>query len=301
MSRLAPAKRILWIGAAVAAVLASLLGAAVTFPGLVARHLAPPLIYFPADLTAERSVPADHGLPRGEEIWLRTSDGLRLHAWWVPPAGGPACGALLFLHGNAGHLADRAFLARRVADTGRGVLLLDYRGFGRSEGSPHEEGLQRDARAAHRWLVEEGGISPERIVVAGHSLGAAVAVRLAVEQPAGGLVLTGAFRSVPALGAELYGWLPDALFRGWPTERYETEGRAADVGVPALLARGGRDRVVPRAQTRAVHAALPVEARSVWHEAPLAGHGDLWDDDGFWGALRPFLERVVPCETGDGG
>lgn len=284
-----------------AAVLGCLLGAAVTFPGLVARHLAPPLIYFPADLEAGRSAPAAHGLERGEEVWLRTSDGVRLHAWWVPPAGGPSCGALLYLHGNAGHLADRAFLARRVAATGRGVLLPDYRGFGRSEGTPREEGLRRDARAAHRWLVEERGVDPGRLVLAGHSLGSAVAVRLAVERPAAAVVLTGAFRSVPELGAELYGWLPDALFRGWPTERYETRSRAAELEVPALVARGGRDRVVPRAQSRAVYESLPDGVPSVWHEAPRAGHGDLWDDPGFWDALRPFLDRVVPCpEEGTG-
>lgn len=301
LSRLAVARRTVRIGVAVAAVLGCLLGVAVTFPGLVARHLAPPLVYFPADLSAERSAPAVHGLPRGEEVRLRTSDGVRLHAWWVPPAGGPGCGALLFLHGNAGHLADRAFLARRVAETGRGIFLLDYRGYGLSEGTPDEEGLQRDARAAHRWLVDERGVAPERLVVAGHSLGSAVAARLAVERPAAGLVLTGAFRSVPELGAELYGWLPDALFRGWPTERFETEARAREVGVPALVARGGRDRVVPRAQTRAVHEALPDDVPSVWHEAPLAGHGDLWDDDEFWDALRPFLERVVPCPGDEPG
>ena len=295
MSGVAPARGVLRAGAATLAVLGILLGAAVSLPGVVARHLAPPLIFFPAGLSADRSDPADHGLPRGEEVWIRTSDGVRLHAWWVPPAGGPACGALLFLHGNAGHLADRAFLARRVAGTGRGVLLLDYRGYGRSEGTPGEEGLRRDALAAHRWLAEERGVSPDRLVVAGHSLGAAVAVRLAVERPTAGLVLTGAFRSVPELGAELYGWLPDAVFRGWPTQRFETAGRATEVGVPTLVARGGRDRVVPRNQTRAVHEALPADLPTVWHEASGAGHGDLWDDDGFWDALRPFLERVVPC------
>lgn len=275
------------------AALGLLLGGAVTLPGLVARHLAPALVFFPADLPAERSSPADHGLAAGEEVWIRADDGVRLHAWWVPPARGEGCGAVLFLHGNAGHLAGRAFVARRLAASGRAALLLDYRGYGRSEGSPDEEGLGRDALAAHRHLVEDRDVAPERLVVAGHSLGAAVAARLATRRPAAGVVLTGAFTSVPELGAELYGWLPDAVFRGWPTQRFETRARAAELTLPALVARGARDRVVPREQTRAVHRALAGPAR--WHEAPGAGHNDLWDDEGFWDALLPFLDEVTGC------
>lgn len=282
------------LAAAAVAVAAGLaLGAAVKLPGLVARHLAPPLIFFPGHLSADRSAPSDHGLPRGEEVWLRAADGVRLHGWWIPPEGGGGCGAVLFLHGNAGHLAGRAFLARRLSAAGYGALLVDYRGYGRSEGSPDEEGLRLDARAAHRHLLRERGVPPDRLVVAGHSLGAAVAARLATERPAAGVVLTGAFVSVPELGAELYGWLPDGMFRGWPTQRFETRARAAELELPALVARGGRDRVVPSAQTRAVHEALAGPAR--WHEAPAAGHGDLWADDGFWDVLRPFLDEVTGC------
>lgn len=278
-------------GTATAAVLVLL--AMTSFPGFVAGHVAPHLIYFPARLAPERSRPADHGLPRGEEVRLRARDGNRLHAWWIPATGGERCGVVLFLHGNAGHLADRAFLARRLAGAGYAALLVDYRGYGRSEGTPDEAGLALDARAAHRHLVRERGVPPDRLVVAGHSLGAAVAAELAAGRPAAGAVLTGAFPSVPELGSRLYGWLPDAVFRGWPTERYETRAAARRLAIPVLVARGGRDRVVPRDQTRAVYEALP--GPTSWHEAPAAGHGDLWDDDGFWAALAPFLDRATGC------
>lgn len=293
MSRLpATLRRLAGAAATVAAVLALLLAAAMSFPELVARHLAPALIYFPAGLPADASSPADYGLARGEEAWLRTEDDVRLHAWWVP-AEGTGCGSVLFFHGNAGHLAGRAFLARRLAAAGYGTLMVDYRGYGRSEGRPGEEGLARDARAAHRHLVQARGVAPEELVVAGHSLGAAVAARLATERPAAGVVLTGAFTSVPELGARLYGWLPEGLFRGWPIERFETRRRAGELDVPALVARAGLDRTVPGDQTRAVYEALPGPA--AWHEAPSAGHGNLWDDDGFWEALVPFLGRATGC------
>lgn len=275
------------------AVAGLLVGAAVSFPDFVARRLAPPLIFHPADLAPGRSAPADHGLPAGEETWIRTEDGIRLHGWWIPAAGDAGCGTVLFFHGNAGHLADRAFLARRLSDAGFAAFLIDYRGYGRSDGTPDEEGLRLDALAAHHYLVRERGVNPDWLVLAGHSLGAAVAARLASERPAAGVVLTGAFTSVPELGAHLYGWLPEGLFEGWPAQRFETRGIAPDLAMPALVARGGLDHLVPRAQTRAVYEALAGPA--AWHEAPRAGHGDLWDDDGFWRALRPFLEDTVNC------
>lgn len=290
--RAATLRRLAGLGAVVALVVGLLLAGAMTFSGFVARHVAPALLYFPADLSADRSRPADHGLPRGEEAWIRTEDGVRLHGWWVPAAG-DRCGTVVFFHGNAGHLAGRAFIAGRLRAAGFDALLVDYRGYGRSEGRPSEEGLGRDARAAHRHLLEDRGVAPAELVAAGHSLGAAVAARLAVERPVAGAVLTGAFTSVPELGARLYGWLPDAVFRDWPTQRFETRKWASELEVPTLVARAGRDQVVPGTQTRAVHEALTGPA--VWHEAPSAGHGTLWDDAGFWEALVPFLEEAAGC------
>lgn len=283
------------LGAAIVVLVlaAALVGGAVSFPGFVARRVAPSLVFFPVDLPADRSAPGDHGLPGGEERWIRTADGVELHAWWIPSGGTESCGTVLFFHGNAGHLADRAFLARRIAEAGFGALLVDYRGFGRSGGSPDEEGLRRDARAAYRHLVRDRGVRPDRLVLAGHSLGAAVTARLAVERPAAAAILTGAFTSVPELGARLYGWLPGAVFRGWPTQRFETRRWAGELALPVFVGRGDRDRVVPRSHTREVYEALPGPA--VWHEASGAGHGDLWAHEGFWRALGPFLEDAGGC------
>lgn len=284
----------------VAAGVASLLlgGLVVTasvFPGLVARHVAPRVLYVPGPGPRAGSAPADHGLARGEEVRLTTSDGVALHGWWVPAAGPDPCGTVIYFHGNAGSLVERAFIARRLADAGFHALLVDYRGYGLSEGSPHEEGLYRDARAAWRHAVEERGTPPGRTVVAGHSLGSAVAARLASEQRerVGAAVLTGAFTSVPELAAETYRWLPDAVFRDWPTNRFETIRRVGEIRAPVLVARGGMDRLVPRSHTRGVYETAGTAAQ--WMEAPRAGHADLWDDPAFWSRLESFLEEALGC------
>lgn len=293
MSDRGPLASLLVATGVAAVLLGGLLVTGVALPGMVARHVAPRFLYFPGPAPHAGATPADHGLARGEEIRLTASDGVKLHGWWVPAESSEACGTVLFLHGNAGSLVGRAFIARRLASAGFHALLLDYRGYGRSEGSPHEEGLYRDARAALRHAVEERSTSPARLVVAGHSLGSAVAAELASDQPVGAAVLTGAFTSVPALAAETYAWLPGALFRGWPTNRFETMRRVGKISAPVLVARGGRDRLIPRSQSRQVYEAAG--ARAEWLEAGEAGHNDLWDAPSFWTRLVPFLEEALGC------
>lgn len=278
----------------VAAVLCgTLLLAGVVFPGLLARHVVPIFLYLPGPAGTGSGDPTDHGLSGGEDVVLTTSDGIRLQGWWVPTSEDASCGAVVFFHGNAGSLAGRAFIARRLAASGFDVLLVEYRGYGRSEGRPSEEGLYRDARAAWGHLVEVRGTPPSLVAVAGNSLGSAVAAHLAAHERVGAAVLTGAFASVPELAVEIYGWLPDALFRGWPTQRFETERWVRGIGAPVLVARGEADRLVPRDQSRRVHAAAGPEA--AWFEVPGAGHDDLWALDAFWARLVPFLEGSLAC------
>lgn len=279
-------------GGAVALLAGAFLVIGLAFPGFVARTIVPTFLYFPGSLPADRSTPADHGLATGEELRIRAGDGVALHAWWVPPAD-RACGAVLFFHGNAGTIADRAPVAARVAAAGHAALMVDYRGYGLSEGSPSEEGLRQDARAAWRHLVETRGFGAGEVVVAGHSLGAAVAAGLARDVDPAGVVLSGVFTSVPELAERLYPFLPDALFRGWPTERWEVREAVAAIEAPMLVGRGGLDDLVPRAQTRRVYEAAGAGAE--WYESPTAGHGDLWFDEAWWDRLEPFLDRALGC------
>jgi len=306
----------------------------------VARRVVPHLLFFPDPLPEELASPGAHGIA-GEEVRIATEDGVHLHGWWVParvegsaraedaardgsPAGaegaaraasgsgasgsGAAGGevssdgaAVLYLHGNAGHVADRAPVAAALARRGLDVLLIDYRGYGRSEGRPSEPGLLLDGRAAYRHLVSERGRSPRRVVVAGHSLGGAVASRVAAEAgeernaPDGAgpaaLVATSTFRSVPAVGRRVYGWLPDRTFRGWPTNRFPAEEWIRRVAAPILVACGGRDAVIPKEETRALFELCPHPRR--WVEVPEAGHGDLWLSSLFLETLTQFLDGTL--------
>jgi pimeloyl-ACP methyl ester carboxylesterase len=149
------------------------------------------MIFYPTrgvDLTAE-----ELGV-RAEEVFLRTSDGVRIHAFYLPSSG--ATRALLFLHGNAGNASHRLPNAAELAKLGANVLLLDYRGYGRSDGSPNERGVYADARAGFAHLVESRGFEAQRVVVFGRSIGGAVAVDLAQDRPLAGLVLESTFSSI---------------------------------------------------------------------------------------------------------
>ncbi|GIJ48212.1 hypothetical protein Val02_50980 [Virgisporangium aliadipatigenens] len=205
------------------------------------------LVYFPS-----AQAPAVAAGVR--EVVLDTSDGLRLGAWLVP---GTSDTAVLVTHGNAGDRGDRLPLGRALAAAGHTVLLVDYRGYGGNPGSPSEEGLTRDAVAAWEYLTGPGGFAPERIVLFGESLGAAVATRLAADRaaaPPRGLVLRSPFRSLAAVGRVHHPYLPvGALLR----DRFPVVELIGRVRVPTVVVYGTADTVVPPAQSRAVAGAAP--------------------------------------------
>src|SRR6266545_797191 len=203
------------------------------------------LIYLPAP----RAVPpAATVLPAAEEVSFTTEDGLRLAGWFVPPAGTPGRGsreprspAVLVCNGNAGNRSLRAPLAAALARAGLAVLLFDYRGYAANPGRPTEPGLAADARAALAYLAARSDVDPARLVYLGESLGAAVALRLAVERPPAALVL-------------LYPWLPVSPLLA---DRYDSLGRVGRLAAPLLVVAGERDRIVPAAHSRRLFDAAP--------------------------------------------
>lgn len=223
--------------------------------------------------------PQELGL-RAEDVFLRTSDGVRIHAFYLPAAGSTR--ALLFLHGNAGNASHRLPNAAELAALGASVLLLDYRGYGRSDGSPSEKGVYADARAGLAHLVTARGFEERRIVVFGRSLGGAVAVDLARDRDLAGLVLESTFSSMADVAGSIFGGLPvGALVRG----RFDSAAKIDRVRCPLLFFHGDRDTVIPIELGRRLFEAAPEP--KAFETLAGAGHNDTVLIGG-----RPYLERI---------
>lgn len=243
------------------------------------------LIYLPATAPVP---PAEQVVPGARDVTLRTADGLALGAWLVPPRGPDRKVTVLVASGNAGDRSLRAPLAAALAEQGLGVLLFDYRGYGGNPGSPTERGLAMDVRAARRFLVEQVGVPPRRLLYYGESLGAAVVAELATEHPPAGLVLRSPFLDLAAVGREHYPFLP---VRALLKDRFPVAEHVARLNVPVTIVYGTRDSIVPPEQSRAVAAAAPGPTRTV--EIPGADHNDraLLDGPQLIGAIVELAPR----------
>lgn len=205
------------------------------------------LVYFPVRELA--ATPSAVGLAY-EDVALSAEDGVALHGWFVPAAAPRA--TVLFLHGNGGNVSHRL---EKLAIFGRlrlNVLIVDYRGYGKSAGTVGEEGTYRDARAAWRHLTQARKLAPEAIVIYGESLGGAVATRLAAEQQPRALIVESSFTSIPELGAELYPWLP---VRWLSRIRYDSRAAIAGVHAPVLVIHSRGDDIIPFRHGEALFAA----------------------------------------------
>jgi fermentation-respiration switch protein FrsA (DUF1100 family) len=226
------------------------------------------LIYFPLP---EEVAPVATALPGAEDVSFQTSDGLRLGAWFLPVAGAESSATMLVFNGNAGDRSFRAPLAAALSQAGLSVLLFDYRGYGRNLGTPSEAGLLRDARAARAYLAGRNDVDPNRVVYFGESLGAAVAVALAAEQPPAALVLRSPFTSLAEMGRLHYPFLPlvSVLLR----DRFDSIERIPHVRCPVLVIAGEQDRIVPITQSRRLYEAAhdPKQFELI----PGADHNDL--------------------------
>jgi alpha-beta hydrolase superfamily lysophospholipase len=196
--------------------------------------------------------PAGDVLPGATDVRLHTGDGLELGAWLVPPAQPGPHAVVLVANGNAGNRAARAPLAAALSRAGMAVLLFDYRGYGGNPGSPSEDGLKLDVRAAHRFLTEQMQIPPARLIYYGESLGSAVVTELATEHPPAGMVLRSPFTDLAATGQEHYPFLPVRLML---RDTFPVAEQITRVKAPVTVVLGTADSVVPPEQSRAVAAA----------------------------------------------
>jgi hypothetical protein len=273
---------------------AGLVVAAVLGLKILVLLMEPRLTFFPPE--AYPLTPPDLGLPF-EEVRLRTADGVGIHAWFVPgmpqkdnPRRRPL--TLLFFHGNAENLGVCVPLASLTRPYGYSLLLVEYRGYGRSDGRPSEKGLYLDGEAALDHLRSRKDVDPDRIVVWGRSIGGAVAVRLAAGRgPVAGVVLESPFTSARDLLWE-GGYWPLYALSLFGSYRFDMASAIGQVRAPLLVIHGTEDEIVPFALGRRLYEMAPGRKRLRAIEG--GGHNDLFDRhrDALWAAVSRFLATV---------
>jgi len=203
-----------------------------------------------------------------EPVKILADDGVRLDGWFIPAR--QARGAVLFFHGNAGNISHRLDSLKIFNDLGLDVLIFDYRGYGRSQGSPSEAGTYRDAEAAWRYLTEQRRIPARNIVLFGRSLGAAIAAYLATRHTPGALIIESAFTSVPELAADVYPFLPARWLSRF---HYNIREYLGSVSSPVLVVHSRDDEIIPFKHGRELFAA----ANEPKHLLELrGGHNDAF-------------------------
>ncbi|MBM3944534.1 MAG: alpha/beta hydrolase [SAR202 cluster bacterium] len=248
--------------------------------GMLDRHY----IFFPSKDILE--TPADYGLAF-EDVTLEAADGTRLHGWFIP--GGPGT-TWVWFHGNGGNVAgrlDELAAFHRMLDAS--IFIFDYRGYGRSEGTPSEAGLYLDAEAALAYLRSRNGVDASRIVLYGRSLGSAVAVEMAAKHDVAGVALEAPFTSIKAMARKSYPFIPAWLL---VKSRFDTLSKMPDVKAPLLVLHSDMDELIPIDMGRQVYDAAGGPKRFVVLEG--AAHNDPHPegDAVFFSAMREFLNSL---------
>lgn len=236
-------------------------------------------IYFPPRYPAGFESPEKYGL-RVEEVWLSAEDNVRLNAWYLPSPS--ASKVLLLFHGNATNLGTDLPRLQFFARFGVSLFEVDYRGYGKSEGSPDEAGLYRDANAAYRYLVEARGYKPRDILLHGQSLGGAVAIDLASRRECGGLIVESSFTSAREMARRMF-LLP--LLEYVPKSRFDSLRKIGQVQCPVLIVHGTQDQLIPFSMGQELYQA----AREPKSFLPVEGAGHT---DSFVVGSERYLERL---------
>ncbi len=247
-------------------------------------------IYFPAPYPEGNYslIPRSLGV---EDHWFTTEDGLRLHGWLV--RSDSASPVLLFSHGNAGNISHRLDLLRQLRRWGFTVFIYDYRGYGRSEGSPTEAGVYADARAAFDYVSGLPGVDSQRIVAYGRSLGGAVSVDLATQRHPAALIVESTFSSAPDVAAHLYTFLPARLML---RSQFDSESKIRSIRIPVLVVHGSVDSIIPVALGKKLFdAANPPKE---FFEIEGASHNDTHVIGGepYFQKIRTFLDAALNAE-----
>ncbi len=228
---------------------------------------------------------------------VRSIDSLELSTWTIPPADSATSLGywVLVNHGNAGNISLelRQAWSRALLAEGVGIVSYDYRGYGVSDNGPlDEEALYRDARSVYDWMVRVKRIDPQRIIIYGHSLGSGVATHLAANVEAAGLILEGAFTSIPDVGASRYPWMPVRLLAA---ERFASVERIDSIAMPKLFMHASDDGVIAFEFGKRLYDAAPAPKEFV---TLTGGHDRAFAADSatYFSAIGKFVRRVASVD-----
>ena len=241
-------------------------------------------IFFPAkDL---EGTPADLALDY-QDAFFATSDGLRLHGWFVP---GPKATTLLWLHGNAGNISHRLENIEMIHHRlGVSVFIFDYRGYGQSQGNPSEQGTYQDAQAALAYLRSKPEVIDDSVVLFGRSLGGGVAVDLATKEQVQGVILESAFTSIPSMAKRAYPLLPVGPFL---RTRYDSLAKIGKISAPLLMIHSRDDEIVPYQEGMMLYEAASQPKRLYSISGASHNNTHIRGGEGYWQALEEFLDSL---------
>ena len=222
-----------------------------------------------------------------ENVHFRTSDGVVLHGWFVPCQG--AGQVVLLFHGNTGNIADCIGSIAIFQSLGYHTFLFDYRGYGRSEGHPDENGTYRDAEAAWTYLLSQRGFAPRDIILLGRSLGAAIATWLTTRHRPGALIIESTFTSIPDIAAHTFRLYPSRLMSRF---NYNTLDNIRQTRCPVLVVHGKDDPVIPYHHGRRLYEQAP-EPKSFLDIMGSHSEGYLESGDIYVNGLKSFLDRYA--------
>lgn len=249
------------------------------------------VIFFP--MKQMTHTPSDMGLYY-HDVWLTAEDGAKLHGWFVPGHGDYT---MLWFHGNAGNISHRVdnllLFNRRL---GVSTLIFDYRGYGRSEGKPSEQGMYMDAEAAYEYLRSSYNIDDSKLILFGRSLGCAIAVEMATRHQAKAVILESPFTSIEAIARKArpkpFSFLPIHHVVLWLLKsRFDSLSKIADVQSPMLVLHGSMDSVISIDMARELFEAANEPKR--FYAIDGAGHNDtyLTGGEGYFETLREFIDN----------
>ena len=245
------------------------------------------LIYFP-NMPGRNLVATPENIDLTyQNIEFVTEDNIKLHGWFIPHSN--AKGTVLFFHGNAGNISHRLDSIEIFHQMELNVFIIDYRGYGKSEGKITEKGTYRDAEAAWHYLNHTQGISGKQIIIFGRSLGASIASWLAAKHTPAALIIESGFTSVPAMGQRLYPFLPIR----WLTHfKYNTKQYVKNISCPVMVAHSRNDEIIPYDEGREIFEAAPEPKQFL---EMRGGHNDGFIVSGtsYVNGLKSFIQKYL--------